>query len=148
MPPAIAGSRPRAATHIDDGPRQLRRGDIIQEDAVGRIGQKITSIQFKIRSDAELVEFARRGNSDAYDEFVRRHQGRVYTLVMNLLGHADDAADALRDTFINAYRCLPVYCTEDSPSTWLYRHAVRAAFARVHARHGGDPLMLENEETS
>jgi DNA-directed RNA polymerase specialized sigma24 family protein len=121
--------------------------DIFQEVAVGRIWQNVTSIQYQIRSDAELVELARLGNSEAYDEFVKRHQGRVYALVMNLLGHAGDAADALRDTFVAAYRSLHVVDPQDSPLTWLYRHALREAFARVHARHGGDPMM-ENGEAS
>ena len=115
---------------------------------MGRIWQNVTSIQYKIRSDAELVELARRGNSEAYDEFVRRHQGRVFALVLNLLGHAEDAADALSYTFVTAHRCLHVVDPHDSPSMWLYRHAIRAAFVRVHARHGGDPVALENGDAS
>ena len=101
-----------------------------------RIWQNVVSIQYKIRSDVELVELARGGDPQAYDELVARYRGRIYALVLGIVGdHEEDAAQALRDTFVRAYRSLRTADTDDAPRTWLSRHAVRAALACVHARH-------------
>jgi len=103
---------------------------------VRRIWQNVVSIQYKIRSDVELVELARRGDPQAYDELVTRYRGRIYSLVLGIVGdHEEDATQALRDTFISAYRSLSTADTDDAPRTWLSRHAVRAALACVHTRH-------------
>jgi len=102
---------------------------------VRRKWRDVISIQFKIRSDAELVEFARRGNPQAYDELVARYRGRIYALALGIVGnHEEDAARAIKEAFISAYRNLGNLKPEDSPRAWLCRHAVRAALARVRAR--------------
>ncbi len=111
-------------------------------------GHDVISIRYKLRSDAGLVELARRGDTGAFDAFVERHQGCVYALVLGLLGHEQDAAVPLRETFVAAYRDLNDAAAVGSPRLWLHRHALRAAFASIHALHGERSRVMERHRSS
>ncbi len=104
------------------------------------------SVQYRTRCDADLLELSRQGNPEAFGTFVERHQGRTYSLVLALTGSEEDAGAALSDAFVSLYRSLADRAAEP-PRKLLIRHAVRAAFVRIHARHAG-PLELVRRNPS
>lgn len=73
--------------------------------------------------DRELVVRAQAGASEAFDELVGRHAGRMFQLAFGLLGNRQDAEEVVQDTFVRAYRNLAGFRGEASFSTWLYRIA-------------------------
>jgi RNA polymerase sigma-70 factor (ECF subfamily) len=89
------------------------------------------------RTDAELVELSAGGENRAFDELVRRYRDRVYRLCMKILRHEDDAAEALQDAFLSAYRGLPNFKRESRFSTWLYRIATNASLMKLRRRREG-----------
>ena len=89
------------------------------------------------RTDAELVELTAGGETRAFDELVRRYRDRVYRLCMKILRHEDDAAEALQDAFLSAYRGLPNFKRESQFSTWLYRIATNASLMKLRRRRDG-----------
>jgi RNA polymerase sigma-70 factor (ECF subfamily) len=89
------------------------------------------------RPDAELVELTAGGETRAFDELVRRYRDRVYRLCMKILRHEDDAAEALQDAFLSAYRGLPKFKRESRFSTWLYRIATNASLMKLRRRRDG-----------
>ena len=89
------------------------------------------------RTDAELVELTAVGQNRAFDELVRRYRDRVYRLCMKILRHEDDAAEALQDAFLSAYRGLPNFKRESRFSTWLYRIATNASLMKLRRRREG-----------
>ena len=89
------------------------------------------------RTDAELVELTAGGQNRAFDELVRRYRDRVYRLCMKILRHEDDAAEALQDAFLSAYRGLPKFKRESRFSTWLYRIATNASLMKLRRRREG-----------
>lgn len=84
--------------------------------------------------DAVLVRLAQGEDTRAFDELVRRYQGRVYRLAYRLLRHEDDAAEALQDAFLSAYRSLKGFRAESTFSTWLYRIATNASLMKYRRR--------------
>ncbi|MEX2529342.1 MAG: sigma-70 family RNA polymerase sigma factor [Gemmatimonadota bacterium] len=54
----------------------------------------------------ETIERCRRGNAAAFEPLVRTHEGRALVLAEALLGSRDDAADAVQEAFVKAYRAL------------------------------------------
>ena len=72
-------------------------------------------------TDEVLARRAAEGQREAFEELVRRHRGRVYALALRICRNADDAEDALQETFIAAYRALPRFDRRARVSTWLYR---------------------------
>jgi RNA polymerase sigma-70 factor, ECF subfamily len=75
-------------------------------------------------SDAECVQRLQRGETDAFETLVRRHQKTIFNLVYRMLGDYDEAAEATQETFLSAYRAIGRFRGEANFSTWLYRIAL------------------------
>ena len=84
--------------------------------------------------DSELVKLAQAGDRRAFDELVRRYREKVYRLAFKILRHEDDAAEALQDAFLSAYRGLKNFKAESTFSTWLYRITTNAALMKYRKR--------------
>ena len=80
--------------------------------------------------DRELVERWQAGDAASFDALVRRHQRRVFGLLMRMLGSAQDAEDVAQETFLNLHRHGHRFRSESRFSTFVYRVAVNAALNR------------------
>ena len=83
--------------------------------------------------DVALVEQALRGELDAFNQLVLRHQDHLFGLVYRLVPDRDQAADAVQEAFFNAYRNLASF-RGGSVRSWLGRIAVNAAMDIQRAR--------------
>lgn len=79
------------------------------------------------RSDQELIELTRSGETAAFDLLVRRYQERLVHSLEHLLSSREDALDIAQQAFLLAWRKLSSYRGESSFYSWLYRIAVNAA---------------------
>ena len=86
------------------------------------------------RSDAELLNAPRAGDSEAFGELVLRYQDRVYHLAFRLSGNADDALEIAQESFLKAYRALGSFRGECAFYTWTYRIAVNEFRSRRRFR--------------
>jgi RNA polymerase sigma-70 factor, ECF subfamily len=94
-------------------------------------------------TDEALARRAAAGERDAFEELVRRHRSRVYTLALRICRNPDDAEDALQETFIAAYRALPRFDRRARVSTWLYRIATNKCYdALARRRPAADASAL------
>ena len=104
----------------------------------------------RTKPDEELVRVAQGGENRAFDELVRRYQDKVFRLSYKILRHEDDAAEALQDAFLSAYRGLRNFKAESTFSTWLYRIATNASLMKYRKRRGNlvslDQSQSQNEE--
>jgi len=83
------------------------------------------------RSDAELLSAHVAGDSDAFAEVFRRHQQRLWAVALRTSGNPDDAADALQDALISAFRRAESFRGESSVSTWLHRIVVNLSLIHI-----------------
>ncbi len=74
-----------------------------------------------------LVDAAREGDNEAFDELVRLTYGDVYNLAVKLTGNEADASDVVQDTYVRAFRGLRRFRGDAAFSTWLYRIASNCA---------------------
>lgn len=86
------------------------------------------------RTDRELVEAAREGDSEAFGALMRRHQKRIYRLALHLLRDSAEAEDATQETFVRAYRALDRFDGRSEAFTWIYRIAVNVSLNVIRAR--------------
>ncbi len=107
----------------------------------------MTTTQVRDRDDAELVRLAQSGDTRAFDELVRRYRDKVYRLSYKILRHEEDAAEALQDAFLSAYRGLKNFKAESTFSTWLYRIATNASLMKYRRRRDGH-VSLEQSQSS
>ena len=106
----------------------------------------MTGAPLPTREDAELVQLAQAGDTRAFDELVRRYRDKVYRLSFKILRHEEDAAEALQDAFLSAYRGLGNFKAESTFSTWLYRIATNASLMKYRRRRDGH-VSLEQSQT-
>lgn len=90
--------------------------------------------------DEELVRRFLAGDAGAFTILVRRHQVRVYSLCVRVLGGADEAADAAQDTFLTIFRKMSQYRGEAAFTTWLHRVTVNACYDVLRKRRR-QPLL-------
>jgi RNA polymerase sigma-70 factor, ECF subfamily len=88
-----------------------------------------------------LVSAARDGDTRAFAQLVREHQGPVYRVALRMLGSASDAEDVAQETFVQAWRSLGRFRGDSAVSTWLYRIATNRSLDLIARRRvQGDPL--------
>jgi RNA polymerase sigma factor (sigma-70 family) len=81
-------------------------------------------MDFTLESDENLVISARRGDLDALDTLVRRHQSWVFNLALRMVWRREVAEDATQETLIKAVTKLSTFEEKSTFRTWLYRIAV------------------------
>jgi RNA polymerase sigma-70 factor (ECF subfamily) len=85
-------------------------------------------------SDGELVRRTLEGDSAAFTVLVRRHERRVYSVALRMLGRPEDASDASQDAFLTAFTKLDRFRGEAAFSTWLHRVTVNACYDILRKR--------------
>jgi RNA polymerase sigma-70 factor (ECF subfamily) len=71
--------------------------------------------------DSQFVELARRGDADAYEELVRRHQDVAFRAAYLVAGDASEAEEAAQEGFIKAYYALDRFRSGAPFRPWLLR---------------------------
>lgn len=84
--------------------------------------------------DEDLVRRFRAGETDAFTTLVQRHQQRVYSVCIRVLGDADAAADVAQDTFLTVLRKIDGFRGEAAFTTWLHRVAVNACYDELRRK--------------
>ncbi|HQX55580.1 MAG TPA: sigma-70 family RNA polymerase sigma factor [Pyrinomonadaceae bacterium] len=78
----------------------------------------------RISFESELLEKLKANDAAAFDEFVDKYSGDVFSLLYRLTENADDAAELTQETFLNAFRSMSKFRGESGLKTWLFRIAV------------------------
>jgi RNA polymerase sigma-70 factor (ECF subfamily) len=81
--------------------------------------------------DRALIAAHVAGDADAFTTLVRRHQDRLWAVALRTLGDREDAADALQDALLSAYRSASGYRGDAKVTTWLHRVVVNACLDRM-----------------
>jgi RNA polymerase sigma-70 factor, ECF subfamily len=85
------------------------------------------------RSDADLLAAHVAGETDAFGVLFARHRDRLWAVALRTMGNPDDAADALQDGLIAAFRRAGSFRGEAAVTTWLHRVVVNACLDRLRA---------------
>ena len=100
-------------------------------------------------SDAELLRRHVAGDPDAFGTLFARHKDRLWAVALRTVCDPEDAADALQEAMISAFRRAADFRGDSAVTTWLHRIVVNAAVDRLRRRStrsiswSGDPDALE-----
>jgi RNA polymerase sigma-70 factor, ECF subfamily len=109
------------------------------------------SVSVSVASDDELMRMARSGTRRAFDELIRRHQGRVIRIALRHTGGLAIAQEVAQETFVDLFRALPNYRPRGQFSAFLFRILInrcRMEFRRRRVREAGSVLTLTPERSS
>ncbi|MFJ8696258.1 RNA polymerase sigma factor SigM [Streptomyces roseolilacinus] len=81
--------------------------------------------------DADLLARHVAGDPDAFGELVRRHRDRLWAVALRTLGDREEAADAVQDALVSAFRAAHTFRGQSAVTTWLHRITVNACLDRA-----------------
>lgn len=82
-------------------------------------------------SDVELLTAHVGGDQDAFATLVGRHRDRMWAVALRTMRNPEDAADALQEAYISAFRRADAFRGESQVTTWLHRVVVNACLDRL-----------------
>ncbi|NEB31837.1 RNA polymerase sigma factor SigM [Streptomyces sp. SID14446] len=88
-------------------------------------------VVFGEASDQDLLARHVDGDPDAFGELVRRHRDRLWAVALRTLGDREEAADAVQDALVSAYRAAHTFRGQSAVTTWLHRITVNACLDRA-----------------
>jgi RNA polymerase sigma-70 factor (ECF subfamily) len=82
------------------------------------------------------------GDPSAFSFLFYRHRDRLWAVALRTTGDPDEAADALQDALISAFRRADSYRGDAAVTTWLHRIVVNACLDRLRRRktRAAEPL--------
>jgi RNA polymerase sigma-70 factor (ECF subfamily) len=98
------------------------------------------------KNDEILVENAKKGDYQAFEDLVNRYESKVYRLALRMLRTPEDAEDALQESFLQVYRGLKNFEGRSSFSTWLYRLATNVCLMKIRHRSTEPSHLLPLED--
>ena len=96
-------------------------------------------------TDAQLLEQLRKGDPQAIEQLLARHEQKIYRFGLRMCGNEDDARDVLQETLLAAFKNLDTFRGDAQLSTWLYQVA-RSFCIKQRRRHEGEPARHESME--
>jgi RNA polymerase sigma-70 factor, ECF subfamily len=98
--------------------------------------------------DAELLRAHVAGDRDAFAELVRRHRDRLWAVAVRTLGDREEAADAVQDALVSAFRGADRFRGDSAVTTWLHRIVVNACLDRMRRRQARPTVPFPEHESS
>ncbi len=87
-----------------------------------------------VSDDAQLIDQALGGQSEAFGQLVLKYQDRLFNTVFHVVGHAEDARDIVQEALVQAFLKLESFRRESAFYTWLYRIAFNVAMSQRRRR--------------
>jgi len=95
--------------------------------------------------DRALLAAHLAGDPDAFDALVRQHRQRLWAVALRTLGEPEEAADAVQDACLSAYRAAASFRGDARVTTWLHRIVVNACLDRVRRQAARPTVPLPEQ---
>src|ERR1700688_4220814 len=96
--------------------------------------------------DRELVEAAKCGDTEAFDQLVSRYERKVLSVAQRIVNNREDAEDIAQESFHKAFRHIGSFKEKSLFSTWLTRIVMNEAFMLLRWRKRNSAVSSESKE--
>jgi RNA polymerase sigma-70 factor, ECF subfamily len=97
------------------------------------------------RTDAALIAAHTAGDAEAFGVLFARHKDRMWSVALRTLRDPEEAADAVQDAALSAFRRADTFRGEAAVTTWLHRIVVNACLDRIRRRNSR-PVDLVSDD--
>jgi RNA polymerase sigma-70 factor (ECF subfamily) len=98
-----------------------------------------------VDDEVELVASARKGDTASFSVLLRRYEGKIFRLAMNITQNREDAEDVLQEAFLKAYEHLDQFQGNSRFYTWIVRIAVNQALMKLRKRRSDRAVSLDEQ---
>jgi RNA polymerase sigma-70 factor (ECF subfamily) len=103
--------------------------------------------QINADEDAALVARCLKGETEAFEGIVRRHEKRMINIAFRMTGDFEEACEVVQDAFVSAYRNMRSFKGASRFSTWLYSivaNLSRNRIKRMKRKKGREPVSVDD----
>lgn len=92
--------------------------------------------------DSQLLARVVEGDHEAFNQIMRNHEDRVFSVCLRIMGNREQALDATQETFLTTFRKADQFKGNSALGTWIYRIAVNTCYdqLRRQKRRKTDPM--------
>lgn len=101
--------------------------------------------QTDVSDEAAVLAQARIGDASAFNELLRRYEGKIFRLALRITQNREDAEDVLQETFLKSYEHLDQFQGNSKFYTWLVRIAVNQALMKLRKRKSDRTVSIDEE---
>lgn len=101
--------------------------------------------QTDVPDEAAVLAQARIGDTSAFNDLIRRYEGKIFRLALHITQNREDAEDVLQETFLKAYEHLDQFQGNSKFYTWLVRIAVHQALMKLRKRKSDRTVSIDDE---
>lgn len=117
--------------------------------ALGRLATIMAGVSqppSRVDPDAPLVQRARAGDYQAFEQLVSRYERPLYALAMGIVRQHQDAEEVLQETFLSVLEHLDGFEGNSTFHTWLVRIATNHALKVLRKRRGSRLVAIQPNE--
>jgi RNA polymerase sigma-70 factor, ECF subfamily len=107
----------------------------------------VTDHSLRDLSDAQLLERHTAGDTEAFGLLFLRHRDRLWAVALRTLCDPEEAADALQEAMISAFRRAGDFRGDSAVTTWLHRIVVNASLDRLRRKAAHAASSVGDEGT-
>jgi RNA polymerase sigma-70 factor (ECF subfamily) len=78
-----------------------------------------------------LVHLCKRREAGAFEQLVKRYDGRLFSIAQHVTHNREDAQDAVQEAFLKVFRKLTQFRENSQFSTWLFRITVNESLMKL-----------------
>jgi RNA polymerase sigma-70 factor, ECF subfamily len=131
--------QPIATAGTQVGPWLWEDGDSL------KMATESVPLEAPVDDELDLVTRARKGDTASFSVLLRRYEGKIFRLAMNITQNREDAEDVLQEAFIKAYEHLDQFQGNSRFYTWIVRIAVNQALMKLRKRRSDRAVSLDEQ---
>src|SRR5580704_2861664 len=107
------------------------------------------SAQFGIREetddDFDLVQASKNGDVAAFEQLVKRYDGKLFRIAQSVTHNREDSQDAVQEAFLKAYQHLADFRGDSQFSTWLIRITLNQSLMKLRRLRRTKEVVLDED---
>lgn len=96
-------------------------------------------------NEKELVDRAKFGDIEAFEQLIIGCQKKVFNIAYRMLGNYDDANELAQEVFLKAFRSIKSFKGDSLFSTWIYKVTTNACLDEIRKRKNKTVVSLDEK---
>jgi RNA polymerase sigma-70 factor (ECF subfamily) len=102
-------------------------------------------VRAETNDDFDLVQASKNGDAAAFEQLVKRYDGRLFRIAQSVTHNREDSQDAVQEAFLKAYQHLGDFRGDSQFSTWLIRITLNQSLMKLRKQRRTREVSLDED---
>jgi len=102
-------------------------------------------MQAETNDDFDLVQASKNGDVAAFEQLVKRYDGKLFRIAQSVTHNREDSQDAVQEAFLKAYQHLGEFRGDSQFSTWLIRITLNQSLMKLRKQRAAKEVSLDED---